>query len=179
MKDNCVLVHRSSTVVTTPICLREPQGIIRSSTESSLVGVDDMMPIIIWTRHFLLSQGYGIIENLLLQDNRSSILLERNGRASSSKRTRHINIRNFFVCDRVNMKEINLHWCPTKEMIADFWTKPLQGSHFRKLRDYIMGRVRCVKPKGDAVSKKVVKTKVSSLRRSAKCGIGGCKILPQ
>jgi hypothetical protein len=64
----------------------------RSSTESELVGVDDMMPIIIWTCYFLLSQGYGIIENLLLQDNRSSILLGKNGRASSSKRTRHINI---------------------------------------------------------------------------------------
>jgi hypothetical protein len=36
----------------------------RSSTESELVGVDDMMPIILWTRYFLLSQGYGIIENL-------------------------------------------------------------------------------------------------------------------
>jgi hypothetical protein len=48
----------------------------RSSTESELVGVDDMMPIIIWTCYFLSSQGYGIIKNLLLQDNRSSILLE-------------------------------------------------------------------------------------------------------
>ena len=38
----------------------------RSSTESELVGVDDMMPIILWTRYFLLSQCYGIIENLLL-----------------------------------------------------------------------------------------------------------------
>jgi hypothetical protein len=64
------------------------------------------------------------------------------------------------------MKEISLQWCPTKEMIADFWTKPLQGSHFRKLRDYIMGRVRCVKPKGETS----VKTKV---------GIGGRKIMPQ
>jgi hypothetical protein len=64
-------------------------------------------------------------------------------------------------------------------MIADFWTKPLQGSHFRKLRDYIMGRVRCVKPKEDAVSKIVVKTKVNGLRRSAKGSIGGRKILPQ
>ena len=73
----------------------------RRSTESELVGVDDMMPIIIWTRNFLLSQGYGIVENLILQDNKSSILLERNGRASSSKRTRHINIRYFFICDRV------------------------------------------------------------------------------
>jgi len=60
------------------------------STESELVGVNDMMPIICWTCYFLLSHGYRIIENLL--DNRSSILLERNGRASSVKRTRHINI---------------------------------------------------------------------------------------
>jgi hypothetical protein len=37
-------------------------------------------------------------------------------------------------------------------MVADFWTKPLQGSHFRKIRDHIMGRVRCAKPKADAVS---------------------------
>jgi hypothetical protein len=35
-----------------------------------LVGVDDVMPIIIWTRYFLLLQGYGIVENLLLQDNK-------------------------------------------------------------------------------------------------------------
>ena len=126
----------------------------RSSTESELVGVDDMMPIICWTRYFLLSQGYGIIEieNLLLQDNRSSILLEQNGRASSGKRTRHINIRYFFIMDRVNMKEISIDWCPTKKMVAEYMTKPLQGSLFRELRDYIMGKVRCIRPKTDVVS---------------------------
>jgi hypothetical protein len=121
-----------------------------------------MMPIILWTRYFLLSQGYGVVKNLLLQDNRSSILLERNGRALSGKPTRHINIQYFFISDWVNMKEVSLHWCPTKEMVADFWTKPLQGSHFRKLRDYIMGRVRCVKPKADGVS--MVKTKTAKKR---------------
>ncbi len=92
------------------------------------------------------SQGYGIVENLLLQDNKSSILLERNGKASSGKRTRHINIRYFFITDRVNMKEVSIEWCPTKDMVADFMTKPLQGSHFRRLRDIIMGKVRSVKP---------------------------------
>ncbi len=71
----------------------------RSSTESELVGIDDMMPIILWTCYFLLSQRYGVVKNLLLQDNRSSILLERNGRALSSKRTRHINIQYFFISD--------------------------------------------------------------------------------
>jgi hypothetical protein len=49
----------------------------KSTVESELVGVDDMMPIIWWTCYFLLTQGYGVIENLLLQDNKSSILLER------------------------------------------------------------------------------------------------------
>jgi hypothetical protein len=58
----------------------------RSSTESELVGVDDMMPIICWACYFLLSQGYGIIENLLLQDNNNSILLEQNVTASSGVR---------------------------------------------------------------------------------------------
>jgi hypothetical protein len=154
----------------------------RSSSESELVGVNDMMPIILWTRHFLLSQGYGVVENLLLQDNWSSILLERNGRASSGKHTRHINIRYFFISDRVNMKEVSLHWCPTKEMVADFWTKPLQGSHFRELRDYIMGRVRCVKPKADSV--RVVKTKTAkkevARKKSKVCGIKGrTKVLAQ
>ncbi len=152
----------------------------KSSTESELVGVDDMMPIIVWTCYFLLSQGYGIVENLLLQGNKSSVLLEQNEKALSSKHTRHINIRYFFITDQVNMKEISPHWCPTKEMVADFCTKPLQGSHFRKLRDYIMGRVSCVKPKADAVSigkaakrKVAKKSKVSGLRRSIVGGIKG------
>jgi hypothetical protein len=111
-----------------------------------MVGVDDMMPIILWTCYFFLEQGYGVIEILLLQDNRSSILLERNGRASSNKRTRHINILYFFISDQVNMKQVTIDWCPTKNMVADFMTKPLQRCQFRNLRDYIMGRIRSKNP---------------------------------
>jgi hypothetical protein len=29
--------------------------------------------------------------------------------------------------------------CPTEQMLADFFTKPLQGSLFRKFRDVVMG----------------------------------------
>ena len=44
------------------------------------------------------------------------------------------------------MKEISIKWCPTKDMVDDFMTKPLRGSHFKRLRDYIMGKVRSVEP---------------------------------
>ncbi len=58
---------------------------------------------------------------------------------------RHINTRYFFITDWVNKKKISNDWCPTRKLVADFMTKPLQGSQFRELRDYIMGRVRCIK----------------------------------
>jgi hypothetical protein len=72
----------------------------KSSTEAELVGVNDVMPQILWTRYFLEAQGYGIKDSIINQDNQSSvIMLEKNWRASSGKRTHHINIHYFFVAD--------------------------------------------------------------------------------
>ena len=67
----------------------------RSSTESKVVGAADFMPPICWTQYFLEYQGYCVEDNMLYQDNKTSILLETNGKASSGKRTKHINIRYF------------------------------------------------------------------------------------
>jgi hypothetical protein len=113
----------------------------------------------------------------LLQDNNSSILLERNGKASSGKRTRHINTRYFFIIDQVNMKEISIDCCPTKKMVADFMTKPLQSSQFIELRDYIMGRVRCIKPKADVISlgQKKPSKKLSNMNGKRHIAVTGSK----
>jgi hypothetical protein len=110
----------------------------KSSTERKLVGVNDVMPQILWTRYFLEAQGYDVEDSIIYQDNQSAMLLEKNGRASSGKRTRHINICYFFVHDRINAGEVSVQYCPTGDMIADFFTKPLQGSLFKKFRDQIM-----------------------------------------
>jgi hypothetical protein len=111
----------------------------RSSTESEIVAVDDLIPQILWVRLFLKAQGFTVSDNILYQDNKSAMLLETNGRASSSKRTRHIEIRYYYVADRVAKGDLRVVWCPTDEMIADFLTKPLQGKAFVKFRDLLMG----------------------------------------
>lgn len=54
--------------------------------------------------------------------------LEINGRNSCTGNSCHISIRYFFVKDRVDNKEFAIEYCPTKEMIADYFTKPLQGA---------------------------------------------------
>ncbi len=67
------------------------------------------------------------------------MLLEANRRASSSKRTRHIEIRYYYVANRVAKGDLRAVWCPTDKMIADFLTKPLQDKAFVKFRDSLMG----------------------------------------
>jgi len=109
-----------------------------SSTEAEVVAVHDNMAAILWTRYFLDAQGYPLKPSKLHQDNLSSKLLGTNGRGSSSKRTRHMNIRYFFVADVCQRNQITLEYCPTDEMISDFFTKPLGGAKFRRFQNIIM-----------------------------------------
>jgi hypothetical protein len=110
----------------------------RSLTEAELVGVNDAMGLILWTRLFLEAQGFIVSDNVVYQDNQSAILLENNGKMSSCKRTRHLEIRYFFVTDNVAKTHLRIEYCPTDDMIADFFTKPLQGTKFRRFRAMIL-----------------------------------------
>ena len=80
----------------------------KSSTVSELVAVDNMIPQILWARLFMMAQGIKIKDNILYQDNKSAMLLVENGRASSSKRTKHIEIRYYFVADLIEKGEGSL-----------------------------------------------------------------------
>ena len=111
-----------------------------SSTTAELVGVDDGMGLTLWTRLFMEAQGVTIENNVIHQDNKSAILLEKNGKASSSKRTRHMNIRYFFVTDQIKQGHATIEYCPTDQMIADYFTKPLTGTKFRDMWSKIMNQ---------------------------------------
>jgi hypothetical protein len=111
----------------------------KSSTECELVGVDDASPQMLWKRYFIEGQGYNIEASILNQDNLSAILLEKNGRASSSKRRNNINVRYFFIKDRIASGELTVKHYPATEMLADHFTKPLQGTMFRAFREEIQG----------------------------------------
>ena len=97
----------------------------RSSTEAELVSADDIISKVIWTRRFLKAQGYTVENNIIHRDNQSTMKLEQNGKASSGKRTRHFNIKYFYITDLLKSKEISIKYCPTDQMIADYMTKPL------------------------------------------------------
>ena len=114
----------------------------KSSSEAELVAVSDGAGQILWTRDFLIFQGYDLGPAIVYQDNMSTISLIKRGNPASEK-TRHINIRYFFIKDRVDTGELKIEYMCTNDMVADILTKPLQGEKFNKLRDYLLGIVVC------------------------------------
>ena len=111
----------------------------KSTTESEIVGVSEYIPYKIQMINILKGQGYDIDKKVLYQDNESAIRLIKNGRNSCTGNSRHISIRYFFVKDRVDKGEFTVEYCNTLAMLADYFTKPLQGELFRRLRRVVMG----------------------------------------
>jgi len=81
-------------------------------------------------RHFLDAQGIPVPITTIYQDNKCTILLSENGKASSSNRTKHLDVCYFFITDRIKWGEVKVAYCPTENMLANFFTRPLQGAAF-------------------------------------------------
>ena len=109
----------------------------RSSTKTELIAVNDVLPIIQWTTNFMKAQGYHL-DTEIKEDNKSTMLLMKNGKLSSGKRTKHFDIRYFYIKDLIDRGIINLSHCISDDMIADFFTKPIQGKRFQILRDIVL-----------------------------------------
>ncbi len=101
----------------------------RSSTEAELVAVDNVITKVLWTKLFVKAQGQ-VQANVIYRDNQSSMKLELNGKSSLGKRTRHFNIKYFYVTVLIQQKEVKIEFCPTDDMIADYMTKPLTRTKF-------------------------------------------------
>ena len=64
--------------------------------------------------------------------------MENNGKASSSKRKNHINIRYYFIKDHIEKYELSIEWCTTEDVIGYFIIKPTQVVAFKRFRDQLM-----------------------------------------
>jgi hypothetical protein len=79
--------------------------------------VDDAATMILWTELFFEAQGYNVDENIVFQDNKSTILLEINGKKSSRKQTRALSIQYFFITNQVEKGKTQIEHCGTNNMV--------------------------------------------------------------
>jgi hypothetical protein len=71
----------------------------KSLTETELIALYDKLGVVIWMRYFIECQGYDINRCVIYQDNMSALSLEKNGRISSLKHTKHIKANNILIKD--------------------------------------------------------------------------------
>ena len=109
------------------------------STESELVSIADVIGVIMWWKYFMEAQDYMIENNILYQDNKSTILLANNGRMSAGKNSNHIKNRFFLISEEIAQGELDIRNMGTKFMWADDNTKPVHGALFRIFQSDIMG----------------------------------------
>ena len=123
-----------------PICVESVKQklVSRSSTEAELIALSDGLTHAIWAREWIICQGYKDVPPVIIyQDNLSTKAMAEKG-MSTSKRTRHINIKYFFVHDRIERNEVQITYLPTEQMVADILSKPIQGQLFRILLSLLL-----------------------------------------
>ena len=68
----------------------------------------------------------------------SAMLSEKNGKKSSTKNTKHINVRCYFIKYRVETGDVVIEHCLTEEMLGGHFKNPLQAALLRNFRVEIM-----------------------------------------
>ena len=107
--------------------------VTKSSTEAELVGLSDTASQAIHMRNFVIAQGYDVGPVIIYQDNMSCMALMKRG-GPCSDRSRHINIRHFWLCEKVDDGEVIIEHLGTERMFANVLTKPVQGAQFIRER---------------------------------------------
>jgi hypothetical protein len=104
-----------------------------STAEAEYISVGSCCAQLLWMKQTLLDYGIDFKYILLLCDNESAIKIANNPVQHS--RTKHIDIRHHFLRDHVSKGDIKIDGIGTNDQLADIFTKPLDESHFCKLRN--------------------------------------------
>ena len=110
-----------------------------STTESELVAASDTTKEVLSLRKLAVDVGEAPQgPTTIFEDNQAAIAISSN--PASHGRTKHFDVAQLFVRERVKTNEVALKYISTKDMVADTLTKPLTRAKFEQHRS-AMGMV--------------------------------------
>jgi hypothetical protein len=123
---------------------RKQKIITRNSMETELVALSDHIIEGELIEGFVLDMGalcdIEVLDNvhLVYQDNQPTIAIVTKG--GGQPRTKYMKVREEYVRERLETKELEIEYVKTDTMLADALTKPLSGEGFHKLVRRLLGR---------------------------------------
>jgi hypothetical protein len=112
---------------------RKQNIVALSTTESETIGLTYAAQEAIWFKELLAELGFRQQAVEIFEDNQACIKLAKNPQQHS--RTKHIQVRYFFIRQHLDDGTMNLSYCSTKDQLADVFTKILAGHVARSLLD--------------------------------------------
>jgi len=120
---------------TTPISWKSgnQRTVARSSIEAEYKALADGTAEVLWLRYLLTDLCFSPSSATTIWcDNLGATYLSVNPVFHAC--TKHVEVDYYFVRDRVAKKEIQIHFIPSKDQLADVLTKPLPHSAFASVR---------------------------------------------
>jgi hypothetical protein len=111
---------------------RRQKSIALSTTEAEFMAASEASKEVIWLTRLLTEIGEMTSVPTLFVDNMSAVKLVKN--PVFHKRSKHIEVRYFFIREKVNDGELTVEHVPSESQLADILTKPLCRDKFMKLR---------------------------------------------
>eukprot|EP00268_Persea_americana_P025832 TRINITY_DN25201_c0_g1_i1.p1 TRINITY_DN25201_c0_g1~~TRINITY_DN25201_c0_g1_i1.p1 ORF type:complete len:143 (+),score=9.87 TRINITY_DN25201_c0_g1_i1:62-490(+) len=116
-----------------PDTVKKQTSTSMSTGEAEYIAAGSYCTQLLWMKQMLQDYGNEQKTMSMFCNNQSAIDISKNPVQHS--RTKHIDIRHHFIRDLVEEKIISLHHIPTKNQLADIFTKPLDATLFESLRN--------------------------------------------
>jgi hypothetical protein len=117
--------------------VKKQQTVALSSAEAELMSVCEVVKELKWMKMFFSELGFQTVTPMTVHcDNQAAIQISEND--ISHDRTKHIDIRHYFIRDEVNENQIKLQWTSTHNQFADIFTKPLGEQIFVRFRNALL-----------------------------------------
>ena len=105
-----------------------------STAEAEYVALSGAAQEGVWLNQLLKDLKYNVQNPVVIyEDNQAAMFLANNPK--THPKTKHIDIKFHFIRDLVSSNKIVLKYCPTNDMLADIFTKPVTPEKFSKLRE--------------------------------------------
>lgn len=118
---------------------KKQRVVAQSTCEAELYAEAAAIQEVLWLRGLLAELGLHVrTGSLVYGDNQSTLALSKNG--VKSERTKHVDVKYFFITETVESGQVKLQWVPTQQQQADMFTKALAAPVFEHLRSQLMTR---------------------------------------